>query len=122
MSDRPLKLSREDAQIIANGLNAVYVKLNDALADTLRLGATMIDTASEMGLDPKSSQKIFESVSSCANDIIQGRKNLIAAHSGAHAVRMRKSSMKETLWGCPVPYISSEPDMPIDMPSAAQAA
>lgn len=101
--DSRLNLDRNDCQAIATGLQEGYAKLDDALAHTLRLSASLIETSQAIGLDPLSSQKLYASLSDCAAHMLRGRENFVTAHQQAHKIRMRSTAADVHLWGCTGP-------------------
>jgi len=106
--DTRLTLDRNDCQEIATGLQEGYAKFDDALAHTLRLGASLIETGQAIGLDPLSSQKLYTCISDCTTHMLRGREGFVAAHQQAHKIRMRSTAAEVHLWGCTGPMGSVE--------------
>lgn len=118
---RTLHIERDDCQVIVTGLNQGYSMLDDALAHTLRLSATIVETGKAAGLDPLTGQRLYASLAQCAANMVRSRDDLVTAHQQAHKVRMRSSSADVVLWGCTGPLSQSEAEVAAQKGSAAAA-
>jgi hypothetical protein len=103
-----LPLDTATSQSIVDDLNHAYELLDAAMVHTLRTNAKMIETGRDIGLDPKSGQKLFTGLSACADAIMESRQNLITAHQQAHVIRMRSTAASEKMFGCPYPFGKAE--------------
>lgn len=110
-SEDRLPLDRNECQDIATGLTEGYVKLDDAIAHTLRIGTMIVETGKAAGLDPLSSQKLYASLAECTANMVKSRGDLVAAHQQAHKIRMRSTASDVHLWGCTIPRIAAVPSM-----------
>jgi hypothetical protein len=116
-----LPLDRNDTQEIATGLQEGYAKLDEIIAHTFRLGATIVETGSAAGLDPLSGQKLYARLADCAANVLKGRDDLVAAHQQAHKIRMRSTQADVHLWGCTTPYgeATGTPEVAVAVAAAA---
>lgn len=107
-AESPLHLDRQKVVHLTRKVNETYAKLDATLAHTLRLSADMIETSTEMGLEPETGQKLFMKFNKFISTLSEGRAELIAAHLQATRIRLR-TNQAETSEGClPPPVI--QPD------------
>ncbi|NWK95026.1 hypothetical protein DM806_04945 [Sphingobium lactosutens] len=120
-SNERLPLDRNQCQDITTGLNEGYVKLDDMIAHTLRLGTMIVETGKASGLDPLSSQKLYASLADCAANMVRSRGDLVSVHQQAHKIRMRSTSADVHLWGCTIPAVASSTIADLDKPATIAA-
>lgn len=70
-------------------LRETYARLDDTLALSLRMMASMIDTAQEIGLEPERGQKLFRKLQTFSGNVMSSREDLISVHLEATRIRMR---------------------------------
>lgn len=70
-------------------LRETYARLDDTLAHSLRMMASMIETAQEIGLEPEKGQKLFRKLQTFSGNVMASREDLISVHLEATRIRMR---------------------------------
>lgn len=115
-----LVLGRANYLRLTRQMNETYVKLDAALAHTLRMAADMVDTAQQIGLEPEKGQKLFVRLAQCSESMLASRNAVVAAHLEATRIRMR-TDQAVTADGCyPDPYPHGQEDKGLKI--VAQAA
>lgn len=70
-------------------LRETYERLDGTLAHSLRMMASMIETAQEIGLEPEKGQKLFRKLQTFSGNVMSSREDLISVHLEATRIRMR---------------------------------
>lgn len=84
-----LHLGHERFVELNGALRETYERLDGALAHSLRMMASMIDTANEIGLEPERGQKLFRKLQTFSGNVMASREDLISVHLEATRIRMR---------------------------------
>lgn len=102
-----LYLGRERFLELNGALQETYERLDGTLAHSLRMMASMIDTAQEIGLEPERGQKLFKKLQDFSGNVMASREDLISVHLEATRIRMR-TDQAVTAAGCyPNPFSGS---------------
>ena len=105
-----LYLGRKRFLELNSQLQETYAHLDSAISQALRMTASMVDTAHEIGLEPEKAQKLLRKLGAFNNNVLDSRDELISAHLEATKIRMR-TDQAVTSEGCfPSPFEGQRSD------------
>jgi len=95
-------LKESSVHVVAAECRTAVEDFDTAYASSLRLAADTVDGLRGSGLPSGQSQRLYRTFSESFENLLEGRKNLVAA-IGQLQVIHKRSTQAETSGGCPVP-------------------
>lgn len=98
-----LVIGSEKTRHLGAQIKTAYSKLDDAIAQTLRMSADLVEAAQFIDLEPETGQKLFDELSGCTEAMFNSRQRLLTAHRRATGIRMRtdQAVAYEGTWAVP---------------------
>ena len=94
-----IKLSVGAGQVIASDVTTAFQSTDNALLDTARLTASVLEGTATSGLNPRAKQRLLESIGSSFDRMLESRKEMVRAHSQM-VVLQSQSNIAEVNFGC----------------------
>ena len=93
------KLTVGAGQVIASDVVTAFNSTDDALLNTVRLTASVLEGTATSGLNPRAKQRLLESIRSSFDRMLESRKEMVRAHSQMVVIQ-RQSNIAEVGFGC----------------------
>lgn len=97
------QIKESSVHVVAAECRTAVEDFDTAYASSLRLAADTVDGLRGSGLPSGQSQRLFRTFTESFDNLLEGRKNLVAA-IGQLQVIHKRSNQAETSGGCPVPW------------------
>lgn len=94
-----ININHATGNVIADDSTALFEAADNALLSSARLTVSLLEAAAETRLDPRTKQKILESMNAGHSKLIDSRRSFTSVHSQL-VVLQRKSNLAEVGWGC----------------------
>ncbi|WP_106640274.1 hypothetical protein [Allosphingosinicella vermicomposti] len=94
-----IQLTEGAGQVIAADMVTVFHSTDDALLNSARLTVSVLEGTAQSGMHPRIKQKLLQSMSTGYGKILEGRKDMIDAHSQMIVIQ-RLSNIATVNYGC----------------------
>lgn len=92
-------LTEGAGHVIASDVTTVFKSTDDALLSSARLVASVLEGTQTSGMHPRTKQKLLETVNSGYGKMLDGRKDMVLAHSQMIVIQ-RQSNIATVGFGC----------------------
>jgi hypothetical protein len=93
------QLTEGAARVIAGDITAVFHATDVALLSSARVASSVLEGTAESGMHPRAKQKLLESLSQGFGKLLEGRKEMVQAHSQMVVIQ-RQSNLETVDFGC----------------------
>ena len=94
-----MHISEAGGRTVAADINTAFGSFDAAILDTARLTASLMETKAASNVTPGRSQRVLDSIGTSINKLIEGRRDMVAAHRTLVAIK-DESNLQVVDFGC----------------------